>query len=190
MNEENKGTSLQEELFDWAQNIAIILTAVVLIFSFAFRIIGVEGPSMMPTLQNGDWMLVSKLFYEPEYGDIVVLRKTEFMDKPIVKRIIATEGQTVDIDFNTGRVIVDGVVYDEPYINEPTLTGYDVTFPQTVPKGCVFVMGDNRNRSSDSRDGRLGMVDERCIIGRLVCRLLPINAFGSVRQDYVQGGLK
>ena len=168
MNEENKGTSLQEELFDWAQNIAVILTAVVLIFSFAFRIIGVEGPSMMPTLQNGDWMLVSKLFYEPEYGDIVVLRKTEFMDKPIVKRIIATEGQTVDIDFNTGRVIVDGIVYDEPYINEPTLTGYDVVFPQTVPKGCVFVMGDNRSVSMDSRLQEIGTIPTDRIIGKVI----------------------
>lgn len=186
-NENKKNPSLQDELFDWAQNIAIILTVVVLVFSFAFRIIGVDGSSMEPTLHDGDWMLVSNLFYEPEYGDIVVLRKTQFMDNPIVKRVIATEGQTIDIDFNFGRVIVDGVVYNEPYIKDFTTQRFDMTFPQTVPEGCVFVMGDNRNHSSDSRISSLGMVDKRYILGRLVMRIFPFNSLGPVEQNYEQG---
>ena len=190
MNEERKSTPFQDELFDWAQNIAIILTVVVLIFTFAVRIIGVEGRSMEPTLHDGDWMLISDLFYEPEYGDIVVLRKTQFMEQPIVKRVIATEGQTIDIDFNSGTVTVDGIKYNEPYINELTLQRFDMTFPQTVPEGCVFVMGDNRNHSSDSRMEKLGMVDKRYILGKLICRLLPISSFGAVEQDYIQGGGK
>ena len=110
------------------------------------------------------------------------------MDKPIVKRVIATEGQTIDIDFASGRVSVDGRVLDEPYINDLTTRQFDMQFPQTVPKGCVFVMGDNRNHSSDSRVGSLGMVDKRYIIGRLVFRILPINQFGTVQQDYPQNG--
>lgn len=195
MSEENlkeeckKPTALQDELFDWAQNIAIILTVVVLTFIFVVRVIGVEGESMEPTLHNHDWMLISNLFYEPDYGDIVVLTKKQFMEQPIVKRVIATEGQTIDIDFETGRVIVDGHVLDEPYINDLTTRQFDMQFPQTVPEGCVFVMGDNRNHSSDSRVASLGMVDKRYILGRLVFRILPLNRFGTVEQDYAQDGV-
>lgn len=187
--DEKKSTALQDELFDWAQNIAIILTVVVLTFIFVVRVIGVEGQSMEPTLHNRDWMLISNLFYEPDYGDIVVLTKRQFMEQPIVKRVIATEGQTIDIDFNAGRVIVDGHVLDEPYINDLTTRQFDMQFPQTVPEGCVFVMGDNRNHSSDSRVASLGMVDKRYILGRLVFRILPINRIGTVEQNYTQNGV-
>ncbi|MEG2378086.1 MAG: signal peptidase I [Clostridia bacterium] len=181
---EFKTRAFQDELFDWAQNIAIILSVVVLVFIFVVRVIGVEGDSMRETLHNGDWMLISNLFYEPSYGDIVVLKKNEFMEQPIVKRIIATEGQTVDIDFTTGVVSVDGKPLKESYTAEPTYRQFDTNFPATVPKGCVFVMGDNRNHSSDSRVSSLGMVDERYILGRLLFRILPLNAFGTVKQDY------
>jgi len=180
MGEENRNT-LKNELFDWAQNIAIILTVVVLLFTFALRIIGVEGPSMMNTLHDGDWLLVSDLFYKPENGDIVIIKKDEFMQSPIVKRVIATEGQTVDIDFDMGTVWVDGVMLDEPYANDRTTRAFDMQFPQTVPEGCVFVLGDNRNHSSDSRTSSLGMVDERLIVGKVIFRILPINSFGTVK---------
>ena len=185
MNEE-KRKSFKNELFDWAQNIAIILTVVVLLFTFVFRIIGVDGGSMLPTLQDRDWLLVSNLFYEPENGDIVIIKKESFMTNPIVKRVIATEGQTVDIDFNTGEVSVDGVVLDEPYIAEmidltvPTCVRGDYDYPVTVPEDCVFVLGDNRNHSSDSRVSTLGMVDERLILGKVILRILPFNSFGTV----------
>ena len=180
MNEEKRST-LKSELFDWAQNIAVILTVVVLLFTFVIRIIGVDGPSMMNTLQDGDWLLVSDLFYEPENGDIVIIKKEEFMQSPIVKRVIATEGQTVSIDFDRGVVFVDGVPLDEPYANGPTTRSFDMQFPQTVPEGCVFVLGDNRNHSSDSRTLSLGMVDERLIIGKVIFRILPFNSFGTVK---------
>ena len=119
--------------------------------------------------------------YEPDNGDIVVLSKDSFLDgKMIVKRIIATEGQEIDIDFENGKVYVDGKLLDEKYINEPTQTQYTMQFPATVPKDHVFVMGDNRNHSADSRDASLGMVHKSCILGRVVLRILPISDFGAV----------
>ena len=130
------------ELFDWGEALLISLAAVILVFVFGVRIIGVEGNSMLPTLQDGNQLLVSNLFYTPEKGDVVILTKDSFMVSPIVKRVIATEGDTVDIDFSTGTVSVNGEVLEESYIAEPTTTQYDVTFPQTVPEGCIFVMGD------------------------------------------------
>jgi len=177
---ENGITAFRNELFDWVQNIAIILTAVILIFVFMFRVIGVEGNSMVPTLHDKDWMIISNLFYDPKPGDIVVLTKKQFMEQPIVKRIIAVEGQTIDIDFNTGVVKVDGELLDEPYIAEKTKRQFDVQFPATVPENCVFVMGDNRMHSSDSRVSSLGMVDERYILGRLLIRIYPFNQIGLV----------
>lgn len=168
------------ELFDWGEALLISLAAVILLFVFGVRIIGVQGSSMVPTLQQSNQLLVSNLFYTPEKGDIVILTKDSFMDSPIVKRVIATEGDTVDIDFETGEVTVNGEVLQEDYIAEPTTTYYDMTFPQTVPDGCIFVMGDNRNHSTDSRDSQLGMVDTRYIIGKVLMRIYPFNEIGTV----------
>lgn len=179
--EENSVSTLKNELFDWIQNITYILSAIVIIFIFLFRIVGVDGESMMPTLKHKDWLVISNLFYEPEYGDIVVLSKDSFLDgKMIVKRVIATEGQEINIDFEKGIVYVDGAPLDEPYIAEKTYRQMDMTFPSVVPENSVFVMGDNRNHSSDSRDASLGMVHESNILGRLIIRLLPFNSFGFV----------
>lgn len=174
----------KEEMFDWTQNIAIILTIVVLLFVFVFRIIGVDGTSMEPTLHDKDWMITTNLFYKPDYGDIVVLKKKSFMEKPIVKRIIATEGQVIDMDVEKGIVYVDGVALDEPYIAEKTAQKYGFKFPAKVPKDCVFVMGDNRNRSRDSRDTSLGMVNKKYILGRLLFRIYPFDKIGTIKQDY------
>ena len=149
-------------------------------FVFFFRTIDVMGHSMEPTLQNGDKLIVSNLFYTPQYGDIVVLRKESFGEQAIVKRVIATEGQTVDIDFDEGIVYVDGVALDEPYIAEVTRRPLDFSGEVTVPEGCVFVLGDNRNRSNDSRDADIGMVDTRYIIGRALIRVFPLSEFGPV----------
>ncbi|MBR0282747.1 MAG: signal peptidase I [Oscillibacter sp.] len=163
------------DLFEWIQALVSSVLVVVLLFTFVVRLIGVDGHSMLPTLQHGDRLLVlSSLWYHDyRYKDIVILRKETFDEKPIVKRVIATEGQTVDIDFHVGIVYVDGVALDEPYINEMTYTEEGITFPLTVPEGSVFVMGDNRNHSSDSRHSRLGTVDTRYIIGRAVFLLFP-----------------
>ena len=116
----------------------------------------------------------------PEKGDIVILTKDSFMTSPIVKRVIATEGDTVDIDFETGEVSVNGEVLDETYIAEKTQTHFDMDFPQTVPEGCIFVMGDNRNHSTDSRCEALGMVDTRYVIGKVLMRIYPLNEIGTV----------
>ena len=125
-------------------------------------------------------MLVSNVGYTPEKGDVVVLTKDSFLPVPIVKRVIATEGDTVDINFETGEVSVNGVVQDEPYIAEETFTVFDVDFPQTVPENCIFVLGDNRNNSTDSRYSGLGMVDTRYLLGKVLWRIYPLNSFGSV----------
>ena len=165
-NEKQKRES-GRDLYEWVQALVCSVLVVVVIFTFVIRLIGVDGHSMVPTLQNGDRLLVlnSMLYDDYKYGDIVVLRKDSFLEDPIVKRVIAVENQTVDIDFSTGSVYVDGVLLKEDYINELTFLEEGTEFPLTVPKGSVFVMGDNRNHSSDSRDSRLGTVDTRYVIG-------------------------
>lgn len=173
--EQEKKQEDGKDLYEWVQALVCSVLAVVVLFTFIIRLIGVEGHSMVPTLQDGDRLLVlnSMLYHDYQYGDIVVLRKTAFLDEPIVKRVIATAGQTVDIDFQTGSVYVDGVLLKEDYINELTFTEEGTEFPLTVPEGCVFVMGDNRNHSSDSRDSRLGTVDTRYVIGKAVLLAFP-----------------
>jgi signal peptidase I len=168
------------EMFDWLQSIVSTLVVCILLFVFVGRTIGVNGSSMRQTLEEGDRLVISNLFYTPKYGDIVVLRKESFADYPIVKRVIATEGRTVDIDFTAGVVSVDGVPLDEPYTNTPTNEPEDFTGPVTVPEGCVFVMGDNRNRSTDSRTNTIGCVDTRYIIGKALLRITPISRFGGL----------
>ena len=163
------------DLYEWAQALVCSVLAVVLLFTFVIRLIGVDGHSMVPTLQDGDRLLVLNAMLDSnyQYGDIVVLRKDTFLEEPIVKRVIATEGQTVDIDFATGVVYVDGQAQEEPYVREPTWVAEGTEFPLTVPAGCVFLMGDNRNESEDSRSSDLGPVDTRCILGRAVFLALP-----------------
>ena len=171
------------ELYDWLQCIVSALLICILVFVFAARGIGVLGTSMVPTLRGGeladgaaiggDRLLVSKLFYEPKQGDIVVLRKPSFKDEPIVKRVIAVGGQTIDIDFDAGIVYVDGEPLKEDYVNEPTHRRIDFEGPVTVPEGYVFVMGDNRNASTDSRDSKISVVDERYILGKAYLLVMP-----------------
>lgn len=167
-------------LFEWAEALAVAILLVSFIFIFIVRIVSVSGQSMLPTLEDGDRLIISKLFYTPEYKDVIVLTKTDYMSEPMVKRVIATEGQTVDIDFSNGNVFIDGNLIEEKYINEPTLTQYDVSFPQTVPEGHVFVMGDNRNHSSDSRVSGIGMISEDLILGEVIVRLFPYSKIGAV----------
>jgi signal peptidase I len=156
-----------KDLYEWMQALVCSVLAVVVLFTFVVRLIGVDGHSMLPTLQDGDRMLVlnSVLYHDYKYGDVVVLRKDSFLKEPIVKRVIATAGQTVDIDFDSGTVYVDSTPLREDYINELTFLEEGTEFPLTVPEGQIFVMGDNRNRSSDSRDSNLGTVDTRYVIG-------------------------
>lgn len=178
---EKPSRNFAREVFEWCEAVVFSLVFVVLIFTFVFRIVGVEGDSMMPTLYNNNRLIITHLFYTPKAGDIVVITKPTTLKKPIIKRIIATENQEVYINFETNQVFVNGILQDEPYIMEPTREKRDVEFPVTVPPGHVFVMGDNRNNSSDSRWSQIGMIDERYILGKAIFRIYPFNSIGKLK---------
>lgn len=172
----------RNNVYDWIQCLMSALIVCVVLFIFVVRVIDVKGTSMYPTLNNQDKMLVSDIFYKPKAGDVVVFKKDQYdPSKALVKRVIATEGQEINIDFDRGIVYVDGEALEEDYINELTTTKLDFIGPQTVPEGCVFVMGDNRNMSTDSRKTEIGMVDTRLIIGRVYFVIFPLDSFGLVR---------
>ncbi|MGI6012786.1 MAG: signal peptidase I [Oscillospiraceae bacterium] len=174
-NEHAPSTAKQkkQDVYDWMQSIVMAMVVCIIVFTFFVRIVGVVGRSMVPTLQNGDKLIVSNVGYTPERGDIVIIRKDTFMEEPIVKRVIAVAGQEVSINFERGIVYVDGIAQEEPYINELTQEPEDFHEPITVPENCVFVMGDNRNHSTDSRTESLGCVDVRYIIGKVHGILYP-----------------
>ena len=168
----------RKNIYEWIQCFALALIVCVFLFLFFVRIIDVIGTSMYPTLNDGDKMLLSGLFYTPSDGDVVVFKKDEYdPDRALVKRIIATEGQEVNIDFDTGEIWIDGVLIDEPYIAELTANKLDFIGPKTVPEGCVFVLGDNRNMSTDSRKAEIGMVDSRLILGKVYAVIFPLSGF-------------
>ena len=172
----------RRETYDWIQSLMTALIVCVCIFIFLIRVIDVSGSSMNPTLYNGDKMIVSDVFYKPKAGDVVVFRSDTYdPNKALVKRIIATEGQEINIDFSTGTVYIDGEPIEEDYIAELTRNKLDFFGPKTVPDGCVFVMGDNRNKSTDSRKSEIGMVDERTILGRVYCVIFPLEELGLVK---------
>lgn len=171
------GTRL--EIYDWIECVIAALVFCVLLFVFGVRIVDVDGPSMNPTLSDKDKMVVSDLFYTPKQGDIIIFQKDSYKKDALVKRVIATEGQLVEIDFDRGIVKVDGETLDEPYILEPTWRQLDFSGVERVPEGCIFVMGDNRNNSSDSRVEAIGMIDTRMVIGKVHFVLFPFNHFGS-----------
>lgn len=168
----------RRDLYDWIQCLLMALIVCVVFFIYFVRVIDVSGTSMLPTLNNGDKMLVSDLFYKAKQGDVVVFRAESYdPNKALVKRVIATGGQTVNIDFQAGVVYVDGQPLEEDYINEPTKTQLQFIGPAEVPEGCVFVLGDNRNASTDSRHSAIGMVDERLILGKVYGVIFPLDGF-------------
>lgn len=168
-------------VLEWYEALISAALVLVLVFSFFFRIIQVDGSSMVPTLVNGDKLIVWGAGYTPQRGDVVIVDSYTSYGKPLVKRVIAKGGDTVSIDYATGTVAVNGEVLQEDYIAEPTYLGYDVTFPYTVPEGTVFVMGDNRNQSLDSRSTYVGCIDERDILGRVLLCFMPFTDFGVVK---------
>jgi signal peptidase I len=174
-------TGWQSGLLTYLHDLVYLLAALILAFLLLFRVVVVSGTSMNNTLLHGDYLLLlSNIFYhDPQYGDVIVASKESFDDgAPIVKRVIATEGQIVDIDFELGVVYVGDSVdtlkpLNEPYTLTPTNVKEGVSFPLTVEEGCLFVMGDNRNGSRDSRDASIGFVDKREVIGKVFFLFLP-----------------
>lgn len=170
---------LIDDIFDWLETLVLYCFIALLLLTFVFKLVVVDGNSMNPTLVDGQRLITTNVFYTPKYGDIVIFQNTEAINKKVlIKRVIATEGQTVSIDFDKGEVKVDGKVLDEPYIKELTTNRLDFYQNEVVvPEGCVFVMGDNRNNSTDSRSNMVGMVPTDTIIGKVVLRLSPFSFF-------------
>lgn len=160
-------------IFDILEPIVAALLVITVVFTLFFRIVNVSGRSMMPTLNNGDKIVISATGYEPQRGDIVVLSGAAGIKDTIVKRIIAVGGDKVDINFTTGIVTVNGV--EEEYTDVLTLQQFDIAFPITVPEGTVFVLGDNRPESLDSRSTEIGCIDERYIVGKVLFRMFPLG---------------
>jgi len=172
-----KETSDGRDLYLNVRVLVIMMSVFVLLFTFVARIIVVSGPSMENTLHGGDLILVWSLGYTPKQGDVVVLTQESYQEDSIVKRVIATEGQHVYVDYMVNAVYVDGVPLDEDYIKEqmlPPAWREDVN-DVVVPEGCIFVMGDNRNNSADSRHPDIGIVDTRCVIGRGLVVIFPFS---------------
>ena len=175
------------DLFEWLQLLMGCVLAAVVLFNCFARLTRVDGDSMNDTLRNGEMMLIWSLGYKPQQGDIIVLNKTDQLtdqllhSRAIVKRVIATGGQTVDIDYTTGTVYVDGVALDEPYIREEMYLPGSPMMQNThweIPEGSIFVMGDNRNASTDSRHEMVGPIDQDYILGKVVFALWPMEKFG------------
>ena len=169
-----------QDLYEWVQCLAVLLVLCMLVFTFFFRVFEMQGNSMVPTLEQGERVLVNRFFNEYKAGDIVVFCKASYKEEPVIKRIIAVGGQTVEIDPEAGVVLVDGVPLEEDYTFEPTVNLFDYTEPVTVPEGCLFVLGDNRNNSQDSRTLAVGCVDERYLLGKVIFRLTPFAKFGAI----------
>ncbi|WP_295587280.1 signal peptidase I [uncultured Oscillibacter sp.] len=175
------------ELYSWLRTLVCVVVGAILIFTFVVRLVRVDGESMRETLQDGDVLVAVSRYLagEVEPGDIVVIRDAYFEDgQPIVKRVIATAGQTVDIDFDAGIVYVDGQALDEPYTREPTYLEEGTEFPLTVPENELFLLGDNRNDSEDSRSAALGTVDEQCLLGKVVLLLFPGKSADTQQRDF------
>ena len=167
-----------KELVEWLEVLCAAIIAVVVIFCFVFRIATIDGNSMNHTLHHNDRIIITNLNYEPKNGDIVVITQDTWFNAPLIKRVIATGGQVIDIDEETETVTVDGKVLDEPYIREDFINDAGIhDYPYTVPEGYLFCMGDNRNGSTDSRFAEVGVIDEREILGKAVVRILPFGDF-------------
>ena len=173
---EEEPLSPKKSFMLYLHDLIYMLAIIMIVFMLVFRIVIVSGSSMYSTLWNGDWLLVtSSVFYkDPQPGDVIVASKDSFNDgEPIIKRVIATEGQTVDIDFEAGIVYVDGKALEEDYTYTLTNVQEGNAFPITIADGCIFVMGDNRNGSKDSRHPDIGMIDTREVLGKAIFLLYP-----------------
>lgn len=176
-----KKKETQGEVYEWVESCVFAVICILLIFTFFVRTATVSGPSMVPTLHNGDRLILQQIgYHDPQYGDVVVVDRTQSDEPPVIKRVIGKAGDTIYIDFETGEVWRNDQLLDEPYINEPTVTQRDVEFPVEVPQGTLFVMGDNRNQSLDSRASEIGMIDLRRVMGKAVFRFMPLGDIGGI----------
>ena len=192
LNPEAKGKKAQGNILTYLHDLVYLLAGILLVLLLLFRVVVVSGPSMNDTLVNGDYLiLLNNVFYaEPRQGDIIVASKDSFKDgEPIIKRVIATEGQEVDIDFSAGIVYVDGVALEEDYTKTLTTRHEGVQFPLTVEEGCIFVMGDNRDVSKDSRNPEIGLIDTREVLGKAIFLILP-GADASGNRDFSRIGVQ
>lgn len=197
---EKKTVDPLKDTYEWIRCIVISVIVCVLAFLLVARVIQVQGSSMLPNLEQGDRIVITRLAGAYKQGDIVVLKADHFKNEPLVKRVIGVGGQTITLDFATGDISVNGVVLQEPYIYERTIDSHDIMDPRyydvygidpekdvtstsvtiTVPEGYLFCMGDNRNNSSDSRVASIGYIDTRNVMGKAVFRLFPLNKIGVI----------
>lgn len=175
-------TRMVHSIFEWGNTLVAALVILLLLMTFVFRQVTVEGASMNDTLQNHDRLITTDVFYTPHAGDIVVVSHGRNYDKALIKRVIAVEGQTLSIDYDTGEVVVDGVLLDETYIKGTTKmpNRRPMDIPEVIPEGYVFVMGDNREHSLDSRSEDVGLIPVNDIIGKATLRIYPFDSIGFV----------
>ena len=185
---DNMDETVKREFLPYLKDLSVVLCIVLAAFLFCFRIAVVDGDSMLNTLVDGDYvLLLNRLISgDPQQGDIVVISTNNYgKGKPIIKRVIATEGQEVFIDFEKGTVSVDGEILDEPYIKDLTKRSFSgVSYPLTVEEGCIFVMGDNRMNSTDSRSPQIGQIDCREVIGKAIFCIFPGDDKGEAERDF------
>ena len=168
------------EWFEWYDAAVFGLAVIVLCFTFVVRIVTVDGHSMEPTLSSGQRVAVQSAFYRPQRGDVVVVDSYSRYGDMLVKRVVGVGGDVIDIDFESGIVYRNGEALEEPYVLGPTTLSYDIQFPITVPQGSVFLLGDNRNGSKDSRDAGVGTIDEGYVLGKAVFSIFPLSRFGAL----------
>ena len=187
MNEETAAVTTKktaaQRLRGWIGYIAIILSVVMVFLIFGIRVVNVDGASMDTTLVSGEKIVITNFFYTPQDGDIIVVSRGAHYDKRIVKRVIATEGQSVKLDYANNKIYVDGKELDEPYVKDGTTFGGNFgnyAIPEVVPEGKIFVMGDNRSVSLDSRSSQIGLVNTSDVMGKAQFAIFPFDRFGAI----------